>query len=88
MNNKQQASREIAARKFMHSLEELETVFQSDSTTSKPSAAIDIDPPQVDPDKTAQFPHAENSESLGALLDEAVQDIDQFMAQHLNDLNE
>ncbi len=81
MNHQPQDHRRQAARKFVNALDELETVLASDS--AEPDGT---ESPQTEQPSLASEAHLRtdtgprNQDDLGQLLDEAVQDIEQFMA--------
>ena len=81
MNHQPQDSRRQAARKFVNALDELETVLTSSSSEPKDPAH-----PHTDQPSPASKAHLSadtaprDQEDLGQLLDEAVKDIEQFMA--------
>jgi len=82
MNHQPQDSRRRAERKFVNALDELETVLKSapsDSAANHPSdraATSHQDQPQPPTSPKA----AGEANDFGQLLDDAVQDIEQFMA--------
>lgn len=82
MNHQPQDSRRRAARNFVNALDELETVLQSDKSepteTSHPSSARHRKSKQLPPEKRRET--AGHDADFGQLLDDAVQDIEQFMA--------
>jgi hypothetical protein len=82
MNHQPQDSRRQAARKFVNALDELETVLIANSSTSRETAPSSPDQPLSPPESgAASQPTPPDSEDLGQLLDEAVQDIEHFMAE-------
>lgn len=78
MNNDQQEDRAIATRQFMNSLNELERVLQAESTISENSAQIDSPASKA---RAVRPSHPLGLDDLGAMLDDAVEDIEQFMAK-------
>jgi len=83
MDHKQQENRRKATQKFIHSLDELETVLRSEKGEEDTSKLIS--PPQTSP-SDAPDSHQTEAESadFGQLLDAAVQDIEQFMSEPLD----
>ncbi|WP_204139816.1 hypothetical protein [Halomicronema sp. CCY15110] len=82
MNHQPQDSRRQAARNFVNALDELETVLSSNASESGNNEPSSLDhapsPPESSP-ASKTTPH--DSEDLGQLLDEAVQDIEHFMTE-------
>lgn len=81
MNHQPQDNRRRAERKFAHALDELETVLQSEPSETTEPPPDSPPPPQRRPARP-QHPEQglDETADLGALLDDAVQDIEQFMA--------
>lgn len=77
MNNGQQEDRVIATRQFMHSLNELEVVLQAEPDVFENGEKTD---PSSQEELTDHSPHPLREEAFGDMLDEAVQDIEQFMS--------
>ena len=79
MDHKQQENRRKANQKFMHSLDELETVLQSEerqeAPPQQPPSAAQNAQPQPPAKRTVN-----DDASFGELMDEALQDIEQFMS--------
>ncbi|RZM77196.1 hypothetical protein [Leptolyngbya iicbica] len=78
MNHQPQNRRHQAARKFVTALDELETVLNSKSRESGAHEATKGDQPSA-PSESEMAAH--NTEDFDQLLDEAVQDIEHFMAE-------
>jgi len=85
MNHQPQDSRRRAERKFVNALDELEMVLKSAPPDSSAAAAAAPHPPtsaapphRDQPRQSPQVTEAAND--FGKLLDDAVQDIEQFMA--------
>lgn len=80
MDQKQQKSRQTATQKFMHSLYELETVLQSeeDQNAAASERRQGGNRPATPAAETCSDRHDSN---FNRLLDDAVQDIEQFMAE-------
>lgn len=85
MDDKQQENRLRATRKFMRALNELEMVLQSESSLSEQSKSSTTAIDQNGLENQDSSLSLASGENLGALLDDAVQDIEQFMGKHLDD---
>jgi hypothetical protein len=83
MDHKQQENRRKANQKFMHSLDELETVLQSEERQEgppQPPSAAQTAQPKSPAKRTVN-----DGASFGELMDEALQDIEQFMSEPSDD---
>lgn len=79
MNHQPQESRRKAAQKFMNSLAELETVLQSENAWEEPDEAVA--PRAQSAKKGASVAPSVHRTDLSQLMEEALQDIEQFMAE-------
>lgn len=78
MDKKQQVNRRSATHQFISSLDELRVVLESDD-----SGDGDSPQPECGPGlPILPEPRLTGEKDLEALLDDAVQDIEQFMADH------
>lgn len=75
MDKKQQENRRNAARKFMHALDDLETVFKP-PMHSEEKLNLDVSALESSQRSTT----SQNDDSFDRLLNDAVQDIEQFMS--------
>jgi len=80
MNHQPQDNRRRAERKFANALDELETVLKSEPTDSSQSEPDPTPQPRRHPRPQRSVKGLDETADLGALLDDAVQDIEQFMA--------
>lgn len=80
MNDQSQESRRHAARKFVNALDELETVLKAnDDRSASEDASSDLSTAELGQAADAA-PADDATSSLEQMLDDAVQDIEQFMA--------
>ena len=82
MNYKPPEKRRHATQKFIHALEELETVLKPKEPAKAPTQEMPSGIPPA-PKQARSEPIASQSDEsadISQLLDEAVQDIDQFIA--------
>jgi hypothetical protein len=83
MDHKQQENRRKATQKFIHSLDELETVLRAEKGEEDTSKSVS--PPQASPsDSPDSYQTETDSADFRQLLDDAVQDIEQFMSEPLD----
>jgi hypothetical protein len=86
MDPKEQGNRRKASQKFIHALDELETVLRSgesqeDDPPAPPAVTQGAQPTSQAADKTDP-----DDISFSQLLDDAVRDIEQFMSDSADDL--
>ncbi|NEQ44416.1 MAG: hypothetical protein F6K00_13005 [Leptolyngbya sp. SIOISBB] len=80
MNHEPQNSRHQAARNFVNALDELESVLKSEQPESDPEPLPDAVHPSTPPQSPERSADDLKEADFGQLLDDAVQDIEQFMA--------
>ncbi|MEM1308739.1 MAG: hypothetical protein AAGF98_04410 [Cyanobacteria bacterium P01_H01_bin.153] len=82
MNHQPQDSRRQAAHKFVDALDELESMFKSepsDETPQRQTERYSAGSPREASSRQAAQRRSETAD-FGSLLDDAVQDIEQFMS--------
>lgn len=79
MDKHQQNNRRSAAYQFMSSLDELEAVLKDGP---EKAASGPVEPPEVNPRTAPQRGHRDST-NMETWLDDAVQDIERFMAEDI-----
>ena len=80
MNHEPQNSRRQAARNFVNALDELESVLKSEPSEPDQEPLPDAVPQSAHPPSPERPTDFTKEADFGQLLDDAVQDIEQFMA--------
>ncbi|MGD1858716.1 MAG: hypothetical protein ACFB0E_01950 [Leptolyngbyaceae cyanobacterium] len=82
MNHQSPDSRRQAAHKFVDALDELEAVFKSEAADETASRQMDCQAADASQEADLRPPALPHSElvDIGSQLDDAVQDIEQFMS--------